>query len=79
MLTAAPHLASSFRARRRREAGEVQIKDLVEGKRLSAEIEDNVTWRESRPAQITVREDGLVDAVREILDAQARDRAEQSK
>ncbi|EFG35860.1 histidyl-tRNA synthetase [Brucella sp. NVSL 07-0026] len=62
-----------------REAGEVQIKDLVEGKRLSAEIEDNVTWRESRPAQITVREDGLVDAVREILDAQARDRAEQSK
>ncbi|URR95676.1 histidine--tRNA ligase [Brucella abortus] len=62
-----------------REAGEVQIKDLVEGKRLSAEIEDNVTWLESRPAQITVREDGLVDAVREILDAQARDRAEQSK
>ncbi len=57
----------------------MQIKDLVEGKRLSAEIEDNVTWRESRPAQITVREDGLVDAVREILDAQARDRAEQSK
>src|SRR5690606_5621329 len=33
-----------------REAGEIQIKDLIEGKRLSAEIEDNVTWRESRPA-----------------------------
>ena len=62
-----------------REAGEVQIKDLVEGKRLSAEIEDNVTWRESRPAQITVREEGLVEAVREILASQARDRAEQSK
>ena len=61
-----------------REAGEVQLKDLVEGKRLSAEIEDNVTWRESRPAQITVREEGLVDAVREILDAQARDRAQQA-
>ncbi|MFV0798233.1 histidine--tRNA ligase [Brucella sp. MAB-22] len=62
-----------------REAGEVQIKDLVEGKRLSAEIEDNVTWRESRPAQITAKENGLIDAVREILVSQARDRAEQSK
>lgn len=62
-----------------REAGEVQIKDLVEGKRLSAEIEDNVTWRESRPAQITAKENGLMDAVREILASQARDRAEQSK
>lgn len=62
-----------------REAGEVQIKDLVEGKRLSAEIEDNVTWRESRPAQITAKENGLIDAVREILASQARDRAEQLK
>lgn len=62
-----------------REAGEVQIKDLVEGKRLSAEIEDNVTWRESRPAQITAKENDLIDAVREILASQARDRAEQSK
>ncbi|WP_454068053.1 histidine--tRNA ligase [Brucella anthropi] len=62
-----------------REGGEVQIKDLVEGKRLSAEIEDNVTWRESRPAQITAKENGLIDAVREILVSQARDRAEQSK
>ncbi len=62
-----------------REAGEVQIKDLVEGKRLSAEIEDNVTWRESRPAQITAKENGLIDTVREILVSQARDRAEQSK
>ncbi len=62
-----------------REAGEVQIKDLVEGKRLSAEIEDNVTWRESRPAQITVKEDGLVEAVREILSSQAQDRAQAAK
>ncbi|WP_139974568.1 MULTISPECIES: histidine--tRNA ligase [Brucella/Ochrobactrum group] len=62
-----------------REAGEVQIKDLIEGKRLSAEIEDNVTWRESRPAQITAKEDDLIDAVREILAGQARDRAERAK
>lgn len=57
----------------------MQIKDLVEGKRLSAEIEDNVTWRESRPAQITVKEDALVEAVREILSSQAQDRAQAAK
>ena len=62
-----------------REAGEVQIKDLIEGKRISAEIEDNATWRESRPAQVTVKEEGIVEAVREILEAQARDRAQQAK
>jgi len=62
-----------------REAGEVQIKDLIEGKRISAEIEDNATWRESRPAQVTVKEEGIVSAVREILEAQARDRAQQAK
>lgn len=62
-----------------REAGEVQIKDLIEGKRISAEIEDNATWRESRPAQVTVKEEGIVEAVREILAAQARDRAQQAK
>ena len=32
----------------------VQIKDLIEGKRLSEEIADNLAWRESRPAQVTV-------------------------
>ncbi|MDN2566261.1 histidine--tRNA ligase [Aquibium sp. A9E412] len=58
-----------------RERGEVQIKDLVEGKRLSAEIADNVTWRAQRPAQVSVAEDRLVDTVRDILDAQAADRA----
>ncbi len=58
-----------------RARGEVQIKDLVEGKRLSAEIEDNVTWRESRPAQITVTEAELVSEVRKILAAHAEDRS----
>ena len=62
-----------------RDAGEVQIKDLIEGKRMSAEIEDNVTWRQSRPAQVTVKQEDLIAAVREILDSQARDRAEQAK
>ena len=57
-----------------RENGEVQIKDLIEGKRLSAEIEDNVTWRESRPAQISAKEDDLVSEVKRILEEQAADR-----
>ncbi|KQT69751.1 MULTISPECIES: histidine--tRNA ligase [unclassified Aureimonas] len=55
-------------------AGTVQVKDLVEGKRLSETIEDNATWRASRPAQVTVPEAELVAAVRAILDAQAADR-----
>jgi histidyl-tRNA synthetase len=58
-----------------RAAGTVQVKDLVEGKRLSEEIADNVAWREGRPAQATVAEDDLVEAVRKILAAQADERA----
>ena len=58
-----------------RAAGTVQVKDLVLGKRLSAEIADNATWRESRPAQVTVPEATLVETVRSILAAQAADRA----
>ncbi len=57
-----------------REAGEIQIKDLIEGKRLSEEIEDNTAWRESRSAQVTVSEDRLIESVRAILDGQAEDR-----
>jgi histidyl-tRNA synthetase len=55
-----------------RERGEVTIKDLIEGSRLSAEIEDNVEWREGRPAQVSVPETRLVEAVKDIL---ARHRA----
>ncbi len=57
-----------------RARGEVQIKDLVEGKRLSSEIDDNVTWRESRPAQVSVPEAELVAKVRELMERQAEDR-----
>jgi len=55
--------------------GEVQIKDLIEGKRLSEEITDNAEWREGRPAQVTAKEADLVAEVRKILDAQQKDRA----
>ncbi|WP_420412017.1 histidine--tRNA ligase [Roseibium sp.] len=59
-----------------RDAGEIQIKDLIEGARLASEATDvdNVTWRESRPAQITAKEADLIETVRGILDAQAEDR-----
>ena len=54
--------------------GIVQIKDLEEGKRLSAEIEDNATWRESRPAQVEVPLAEMVDTVKKMLADQAADR-----
>lgn len=58
-----------------RAAGLVQIKDLIEGKRLSGEIEDNAAWREARVAQVSVPAGDLVEKVREMLAAQAEDRA----
>ena len=45
-----------------REKGEVEIKDLVAGARASAEITDNTEWRESRPAQFSVKEEDLVES-----------------
>jgi histidyl-tRNA synthetase len=47
--------------------GEVQIKDLIEGTKAAATIETNKEWRESRPAQFAVKEEQLVEAVREVL------------
>jgi histidyl-tRNA synthetase len=57
-----------------RAQGVVQIKDLIEGKRLSGEITDNTEWREARVAQEVVAEADLVAKVKEILAAQAEDR-----
>ncbi|MGE6743807.1 histidine--tRNA ligase [Allorhizobium pseudoryzae] len=57
-----------------RAEGVVQIKDLIEGKRLSGEITDNAEWREARVAQVVVPEAELVDKVKEILAHQAEDR-----
>ena len=50
-----------------RAKGEVQIKDLVEGARLAEKITDNTAWREGRPAQFSVPEGELVEAVRKVL------------
>ncbi len=58
-----------------RAKGELQIKDLIEGARMSAEITDNAEWRAARPAQVTVAEAELVAEVKKILAAQAEERA----
>ncbi len=47
--------------------GEVQIKDLIEGAKASASIKDSKEWRAARPAQVSVPEARLVEAVREVL------------
>ena len=50
-----------------REAGKVQIKDLIEGARLAQKIEGHEEWREARPAQVEVDEAAMVETVRDIL------------
>src|SRR5690242_8166902 len=47
--------------------GEVQVKDLIEGARAAAAIASNQEWRETRPAQFAVKEEKLVDGVKEVL------------
>ena len=63
--SAAPRASSSRAATSAR--GEVQIKDLIEGAKAAATIKDSKEWREGRPAQVSVPEARLVDAVREVL------------
>ncbi|MEO0614122.1 MAG: histidine--tRNA ligase, partial [Pseudomonadota bacterium] len=50
-----------------RARGDVTIKDLVLGAKLSANIEDNTTWREDQPAQFSVLKQNIVGAVKEVL------------
>jgi len=57
-----------------RDAGEVQLKDLIEGARQAAAIADHAEYKEARPGQVTVKEADLVAEVRKILDAQAAER-----
>jgi len=47
--------------------GEVQIKDLIEGKKAAEAIASNTEWRASRPAQFSVSRDKLVETVQEVL------------
>ncbi len=57
-----------------REAGQVQLKDLIEGARQATAIADHAEYREAQPGQVTVAEADLVAEVKKILDAQAQER-----
>lgn len=50
-----------------REAGEVTLKDLIEGAKAAEAIKDHEAWKEARPAQASVKEKDLVDEVKKIL------------
>ena len=50
-----------------KERGVVQVKDLVEGKRLAEAIADHAAYREERPGQFEVNEAELVNAVKRAL------------
>jgi histidyl-tRNA synthetase len=50
-----------------REAGEVTLKDLIEGAKAAAAIANHEEWKETRPAQVSVKEADLVKEVRAIL------------
>ncbi|MGE0232313.1 MAG: histidine--tRNA ligase [Flavobacteriaceae bacterium] len=50
-----------------RAARTVQIKDLIEGARIAGQIESRDAYREARPAQVTVSEGEMVEAVRAIV------------
>ena len=48
-------------------AGQVQIKDLIEGAKMAAEIESREEWTEARAAQVSVPRDQLVATVKDVL------------
>ena len=46
---------------------QVILKDMIEGAKAAAAIADNKEWKETRPAQVSVKEADLVAEVRKIL------------
>jgi histidyl-tRNA synthetase len=50
-----------------RSKGEVTLKDLIEGARLAGDVQTHSDWKEGRPAQFSVPEKELVEAVRRVL------------
>ncbi len=50
-----------------RAKGEVQIKDLIEGAKAAESIASNADWKALRPAQFSVAEGDLVNAVKDVL------------
>lgn len=54
-----------------REAGKLQIKDMIEGRKQAEAIASNEEWRQSRPGQFEIDESDLVSEVKKLLAAQA--------
>jgi histidyl-tRNA synthetase len=50
-----------------RDAGEVTLKDLIEGAKAAAAMANHEEWKETRAAQVSVKEADLVKEVRAIL------------
>ena len=55
-----------------REAGKIQIKDLIEGRKQAQAIASNEEWREARPGQFEIAEGDLVAEVQKLLAEQAK-------
>jgi len=53
-----------------REAGKIQLKDMIEGKKEAAAIESNEAYRAARPGQFEITESDLVAEVKKLLDEQ---------
>ena len=49
-------------------AGEVTIKDLDAGRAAAAAIADNDAWKAARPGQMTIPRDGLITAIKDIIE-----------
>lgn len=56
-----------------REAGKLQIKDMIEGRKQAAAIESNEEWRETRPGQFEIDEKDLMAKVKELLAEQDKE------
>ena len=55
-----------------REAGKIQIKDLIEGRKQAQAIASNEEWREARPGQFEIAEGDLVAEIQKLLAEQAK-------
>ena len=53
-----------------REAGKLQVKDLIEGRKQAEAIASNEEWREVRPGQFEINQADLVSEVVDLLTAQ---------
>lgn len=56
-----------------REAGEVQVKDLIAGAKAAQSIASNAEWKAARPAQVSVQVSEMVAHVRDVLTRHAEE------